>query len=51
MERPYTKSQITSMDTDFLRKIAVNTGVEGAEEWTRDELIEYLVTIFGFTDN
>lgn len=47
-EQPqYTKTDINRMSTADLRKMAVNTGVEGANEMTGAELKKYLISLFG----
>lgn len=42
-----TKTDINRMPVDELRKMAMNTGVEGAESMTGAELKKYLIDIFG----
>lgn len=46
-EKPYTKSDIQRMKKAELLEIARNTGVEGADDMTREELAEYLLNAFG----
>lgn len=46
-EKPYTKSDIQRMKKAELLEIARNTGVEGADDITREELAEYLLNVFG----
>lgn len=46
-QKQYTKTDINRMSTAELRKMAVNTGVEGANEMTGAELKEYLISLFG----
>lgn len=46
-DKPYTKSDIQRMKKAELIEIARNTGVEGADDMTREELAEYLLNIFG----
>lgn len=43
----FTKTDINRMPVDELRKMAMNTGVEGAESMTGSELKKYLIDIFG----
>ena len=43
----YTKTDINRMPVDELRKLAMNTGVEGADKWTGAELKEYLIALMG----
>lgn len=43
----YTKTQINRMNVDELRRMAANTGVEGADKMTGTELKEYLISLFG----
>lgn len=45
--KPYTKSDIQRMKKSELLEIARNTGVEGADDMTREELAEYLLNVFG----
>lgn len=42
-----TKTDINRMPVDELRKMAVNTGVEGTGTMTGAELKKYLIDIFG----
>ena len=42
-----TKTDINRMPVDELRKMAMNTGVEGAESMTGSELKKHLIDIFG----
>lgn len=46
-EKPYTKSDIQRMKKAELLEIARNTGVEGVDDMTREELAEYLLNVFG----
>lgn len=46
-ENKLTKTDINRMPVDELRKMATNTGVEGAESMTGSELKKYLIDIFG----
>lgn len=46
-DKPYTKSDIQRMKKAELLEIARNTGVEGADDMTREELAEYLLNMFG----
>ncbi|MFQ9515323.1 MAG: Rho termination protein [Eubacterium sp.] len=46
-ERKYTKTEINRMKTEELRKMAVDTGVEGADTMTGTELKEYFINVFG----
>lgn len=46
-EKPYTKSDIQRMKKSELLEIARNTGVDGADDMTREELAEYLLNVFG----
>ncbi len=46
-ENKLTKTDINRMPVDELRKMAMNTGVEGAESMTGSELKKYLIDIFG----
>lgn len=43
----YTKTDINRMPVSELRTLALNTGVENAEEMTGAELKEYLINVFG----
>lgn len=43
----YTKTDINRMPVDQLRKLAMSTGVEGADKWTGAELKEYLIALMG----
>ena len=43
----YTKNDINKMKVDDLRALAMDTGVEGADEMTGAELKEYLIALFG----
>ena len=45
-EVQYTKTDINRMPVEQLRKMAMNTGVEGADTMTGKELKEYLFAIF-----
>lgn len=46
-DKPYTKSDIQRMKKAELLEIAKNTGVEGADDMTREELADYLLNVFG----
>lgn len=46
-KKPYTKTEINRMPVAELRKVAMSTGVEGAEDMTGNELKEYLFNLFG----
>lgn len=46
-EKPYTKTDINKMSKAELLEMAINTGVEGAEDMSRAELVEYLLSVFG----
>lgn len=46
-EKKYTKSDIQRMNKSELQELARNTGVEGADEMTGQELKEYLLNVFG----
>ena len=46
-ENKLTKTDINRMPVDELRKMAMNTGVDGAESMTGSELKKYLIDIFG----
>lgn len=43
----FTKTDINRMPVDDLRKLAMSTGVEGADKWTGAELKEYLIALMG----
>lgn len=43
----FTKTEINRMPVDELRKLAMSTGVEGADKWTGAELKEYLIALMG----
>lgn len=45
--QPFSKTEINRMPVAELRKIALNTGVENAENMTGTELKEYLINVFG----
>ena len=45
--KQYTKTEINRMSTEDLRQMALNTGVENAENMTGKELKEYLISVFG----
>lgn len=45
--KKYTKSDIQRMNKAELLELARNTGVEGADEMTGQELKEYLLNVFG----
>lgn len=45
--KKYTKSDIQRMNKAELQELARNSGVEGAEEMTGQELKEYLLSVFG----
>lgn len=42
----YTRTDINRMPVERLRKMAINTGVEGADTMTGKELKEYLLDVF-----
>lgn len=46
-EKPYTKTDINKMSKAELLEMAISTGVEGAEDMSRAELVEYLLSVFG----
>lgn len=46
-EQQYTKSDIQRMSKAELQELARNSGVEGADEMTGQELKEYLLNVFG----
>lgn len=46
-DKKYTKSDIQRMNKAELQELAKNSGVEGAEEMTGQELKEYLLSVFG----
>lgn len=46
-KKQYTKTDINKMSKAELLEIAKNTGVEGADEMSRSELVEYLLNVFG----
>lgn len=46
-EKKYTKSDIQRMNKAELQELARNSGVEGAEEMTGQELKDYLLNVFG----
>lgn len=46
-DKKYTKTDINRMSVSELRKMALSTGVEGADEMTGAELREYLISLFG----
>lgn len=46
-KKAYTKSEIARMPVDDLRQLALNTGVDGAEEMNGTELKHYLLSVFG----
>lgn len=46
-EKKYTKSDIQRMNKAELQELAINSGVEGAEEMTGQELKDYLLNVFG----
>lgn len=46
-EKKYTKSDIQRMNKAELQELARNSGVEGADEMTGQELKEYLLNVFG----
>ena len=46
-EKKMTKTDINRMSTEDLRQIALNTGIENAENMTGKELKEYLISVFG----
>lgn len=43
----FTKTEINRMPVEELRKLAMSTGVEGADKWTGAELKEYLIALMG----
>ncbi len=45
--KKYTKSDIQRMNKAELQELARNTGVDGADEMTGQELKEYLLSVFG----
>lgn len=45
--QPFSKTDINRMPVSELRILALNTGVENAEEMTGAELKEYLINVFG----
>ncbi len=47
VEKKYTKSDIQRMNKAELQELARNTGIEGADEMTGQELKEYLLSVFG----
>ena len=46
-EVTYTKTEINRMPVAELRKMAMRTGVEGADTWSGAELKEYLIATLG----
>ena len=46
-EVKYTKTEINRMPVAELRKMAMRTGVEGADTWSGAELKEYLIATLG----
>lgn len=46
-EKTYTKTDINKMSKAELLEIAKNTGVEGADDMSRAELVEYMLSVFG----
>lgn len=46
-EKQYTRTEINQMKKQELQELAVNTGVEGAENMTGTELKEYFLNLFG----
>lgn len=46
-DKPYAKSDIQRMKKAELLEIARNTGVDGADDMTREELAECLLNVFG----
>lgn len=46
-EKKYTKSDIQRMNKAELQELARNSGVEGVEEMTGQELKDYLLNVFG----
>lgn len=46
-EKKYNKSEIQRMNKAELLEMAKNTGVEGADDMTRAELAEYMLSVFG----
>lgn len=45
--KKYTKSDIQRMNKAELQELAKNSGVEGVEEMTGQELKDYLLNVFG----
>lgn len=45
--KPYTKTDINKMSKAELFEMAKNTGVEGVDDMSRAELVEYLLSLFG----
>lgn len=45
-DKRYTKSDIQRMKKAELLEIARNTGIEGADDMTKEELAEYLLNVF-----
>lgn len=46
-EKKYTKTEISRMNKAELQELAINTGIDGADEMTGAELKEYLYNVFG----
>lgn len=46
-EKKYSRSDIQRMNKAELLEMAKNTGVEGADDMTRAELAEYMLSAFG----
>lgn len=46
-DKKYTKSDIQRMNKSELQELAKNSGVEGADEMTGQELKDYLLSVFG----
>ena len=46
-EQQYTKTDIQRMNKAELQELARNSGVEGADEMTGQELKDYLLNVFG----
>lgn len=46
-DKRYTKTDINRMSVSELRKMALNAGVDGADEMTGAELKEYLISLLG----
>lgn len=46
-DKKYTKTDIQRMSKAELLEMTKNTGVEGADDMTRAELAEYMLSVFG----